>query len=50
MTVLKADSDGAEVLGYHFCDTINFVEGCSLLRQGASDFVNKDSAGKAAGD
>jgi hypothetical protein len=50
MAMLEADSDGAEVLGYYFCDTVNFVEGCTLPRQGASNFVNKDCAGKAAGD
>lgn len=49
MTVLKADSDGAEPLGNRLCGTINFVEGRSSPRQGAGDFVDKNCAGKATG-
>lgn len=49
VAVIKADSDGAEVLSHCFCDTINFVEGCASPCQGASNFVDEDCTSKAAG-
>lgn len=49
MTMLKADSDGTEVLGNRFCYDINFAEGCASSRQGTSDFVDKNRASKTTG-
>lgn len=50
MTMLKADSDGTEILGNRFCYGINFAEGCASPRQGSGGFINKNRASKAAGD
>jgi len=48
MTMLEADSYGSEVLGDRFGHDVDFVEGCSLPRQGTGDFVNKNRASKTA--
>ena len=49
MAMFKADSDGTEVLGNHFCYGINFVEGGTSFCQGTGDFVDEDRASKTAG-
>ena len=49
MTMLKADSDGTEVLGNRFCYGVNFAEGRTSSRQAAGDLINKNRASKTAG-
>ena len=47
--MLKADSNGTEVLGNRFCYGINLIKGRASPCQSSSNFVNEDCTSKTAG-